>query len=89
MPKRKSLWYNPWDQFKASVEAGLYSIRGGRIYLPWLAILEGLKYSYRYHIRGVKPPRGPGLEVSGAESDAAGFAIYGMVRVSGVSVIPP
>lgn len=89
MPKRKSLWYNPWDQFKASIEVGLYSIRDGRIYLPWLAILEGLKYSYRYHIRGVTPPRSPGLEVPGSENDVNGFAIYGMVRVSGVNVIPP
>lgn len=89
MPKRKSLWWNPWEQVKASTENFLYAIRDGRLYLPWLAILEGLKYSYKYNIRGVKPPRGPGLEVPGTENDTVGFAVYGLVRVSGVNVIPP
>lgn len=89
MPKRKSLWYNPWDQFKASVEVGSYVSRKGVSYIPFAAFIESAKYSYRYHIRGVRPPRSPGLEVSGSENDADGFAIYGLVRVSGINVIPP
>jgi hypothetical protein len=89
MPKKSSLWWNPFDQIRASYEQSVYAVRGGRIYLPYLAIIEGLKYSYKYHIKGVKPPQGPGLDVAGSENDVNGFAIYGRVRVSGISVIPP
>lgn len=39
---------------------------------------------------GASKPRGAGrgLEVSITDTGAAGFAIYGIVRVSGINVIP-
>jgi hypothetical protein len=84
----------PWQHAKTSAAILNQRLHGGgnwgALYTsPW-GTLKTVKYVYRYVIdpRDEKSPS-EGMEVSQAETDARGYAIYGTVRVSGVNVIPP
>lgn len=78
----------PWQNIKASLLIGLDFYRDTRsLYNPIASVKHSLKYAYSLVHPGPVPTGS--LEVSQVETDAQGFAIYGLVRVSGTSVIPP
>lgn len=78
----------PWQHIKSTLFIGYYRFKDGRLYSPW-GMFETAWYAHKTFVdpRPRKQPTGH-LDVSITESDARGFAIYGMVRVSGTSVIP-
>lgn len=78
----------PWQNIKASLYIGLNFYQDKRsLYNPFASVKHSLKYAYSlFH---PEPPATGSLEVAQTETDARGFAIYGMVRVSGVNIIPP
>lgn len=78
----------PWQNIKATLMIGLNFYRDTRsLYNPIASVKGSLKYAYSlFH---PEPPPTGSLEVTQTETDAKGFAIYGVVRVSGLNVIPP
>lgn len=78
----------PWQNIKASLYIGLAFYQDKRsLYNPIASVKHSLRYAYSlFH---PKPPETGSLEVAQTETDARGFALYGLVRVSGVNVIPP
>jgi hypothetical protein len=79
----------PWQHAKASFFIAWRRLSGGALEAnPWGTYVT-LKYVYGTFLRDPDPPDAGSLEVSRSEPDTEGFALYGMVRVSGVNVIPP
>lgn len=83
----------PWEAAKAPLLILNQRLHGGGDWgalwtSPW-GTYGTIKWIVDNYTRAPKFPRGPGLNVVGTETDANAFAIYGVVRVSGVSVIPP
>jgi len=77
----------PWQNIKATLYIGLAFYQDKRsLYNPIASVKHSLKYAYSlFH---PKPQPTGSLEVSQTETDARGFAIYGLVRVGGVNVVP-
>lgn len=78
----------------ASYIAGAIARQGTTTYLAaYVAVyaLEVYAFERITASLGASKPRGEGrgLEVSITDTGAAGFAIYGTVRVSGTNAIPP
>jgi hypothetical protein len=79
----------PWQAAKAPFVIAYRRIQGGALEANPYGTYATLKWLADDYFGSRKPPRGPGLEVGTGGTDADGFAIYGLVRVSGTSVIPP
>lgn len=86
-----ALHFTPARNLKGSLLVGLDFYRDTRsLYNPIASVKHSLRYAYSiWEPSSVKPPKGPGLEVSRVETDSTGFAIYGLVRVGGTNVVPP
>jgi hypothetical protein len=80
----------PWQAAKGGAEVLYHRLEGGgglgALWTsPW-----GTYGTLKWILDGPSvPPRPPGLEIGSTQTDRQGFAIYGTVRVSGTSVIPP
>lgn len=78
----------PWQNIKASLYIGLNFYQDSRsLYNPFASVKHSLRYAYS--ILHPKPAPTGSLEVAQTETDARGFAIYGLVRVGGMNVVPP
>lgn len=89
MPDAANPFKNPWQAAKAPFLIAWNRLQGGALTANPYGTLKTLRYVYGTILYPPDKPRPPGLEVSQSESDAQGFALYGMVRVSGINVIPP
>lgn len=84
----------PWQHAKQSFNVFYYRIYGGGATLrslytsPW-GTAKTFGYIWKTYIdpRDARSPS-EGMDVSQSETDARGFAIYGIVRVGGSNVIP-
>lgn len=78
----------PWQAAKAPFFIAYRRLSGGALEANPYGTYATFKYLINDYFAEKKVPRGPGLEVGGNQTDATGFAIYGVVRVSGTNVIP-
>lgn len=79
----------PWQAAKAPFVIAYRRLSGGALEANPYGTYATFKYIFGDYFADKKTPRGPGLDVGSNQTDATGFAIYGLVRVSGTSVIPP
>lgn len=79
----------PWEAAKAPFFIAYRRLSGGALEANPYGTYATLKWLFDDYFGPPKKPYSPGLEVGGNETDATGFAIYGVLRVSGTSVIPP
>lgn len=83
----------PWEAAKAPALILYQRLMGGGNWgafwtSPW-GTYGTLKWLFEDYAKGPQIQHGPGLDVGSTDTGVQGFAIYGTVRVSGTSVIPP
>jgi hypothetical protein len=79
----------PWQAAKAPFFIAYRRLQGGGLEANPYGTYATLKWMFDDYFAPRPEPRSMGLEVGTGGTDADGFAIYGLVRVSGTSVIPP
>jgi len=79
----------PWQAAKAPFFIAYRRLQGGALEANPYGTYATLKWLFDDYLGPPKRPYSQGLEVGTTETDADGFAIYGIVRVSGTNVIPP
>lgn len=78
----------PGEAAKAPFFIAYRRLQGGALEANPYGTYATLKWMFNDYFADKKLPHGPGLDIGSQQTDATGFAIYGVVRVSGTNVIP-
>lgn len=79
----------PWEAAKAPFFIAYRRLQGGALEANPYGTYATFKWIFNDYFGPPRTPSSQGLELGSNQTDATGFAIYGVVRVSGTSVIPP